>query len=221
MDNQAAVAVIILYVLTVTLAGWVRFWTEPGFWHAIHTGRTFMLQASILTVGLGISYLDQTRKAGILRLFLPSPVPKQAEDAITPLLSRVVSPPELVFLPAVVFVVFYMMTAFNEYKYLTTVGNPPYPRKYTNAVNQEPTRGYKCFIALCLWLGVLCLLVAFYFLGVSHGRGLGWYVRWVAVPAFVLVGVVLLVGSRLSRLLRGTDARTQAWDVARLGGEKH
>jgi hypothetical protein len=220
VDNPIAVSVIALYVLVIVLAGWVRFWTEPGFWLAVHTGRAFILQASTLTVGLGVSYLDQVRRAGILRSFLPSPVPKLAEDALTAPLTRVLSPPELVFLCAGVFVILYIMTGYNERNYLMTVGNPPHPRKYANAVNQEPTGRYKLFIVVCFWLGLICLLVAFYFLGISHGHSLVWYVMVFAVPAHVAAGVLLLLGPVISRLVRGTDARTQAWDIGNLGGQQ-
>jgi hypothetical protein len=202
-----------IYVAAIFVVGYVRLWTEGGFWYAIHTGRTFMLQAGLLSLGIGFSHVDQVRRVQALEKVIPRHLLDQAQDAITPTLSGVLSDPEDIFLLGIIFLVFYLLSAFPEQAFLKDVGNPPHARKYKSNVNQEPSVSYKCWIGSMLWVGLLCLLAAWYVIAATGGRGVEWYLWRFIIPAHILLASILFIAPGLSYAITGTRGRRQRWDT--------
>ena len=207
--------ILVFYIAFVLVAAYIRFWTESEFWHAIHTGRTFMLQAAALAVGSGFTYLDQAGKLNAVLPFIPRSNIEKVKDILTPHLSKMLPVPEIIFGLGTAFIVLYILLGFPEGDFLKPTGNPAHPKKYVSQVNQEPTRKYKCFIALCLWLGVVCLLVAWFFL---LGVEIRWYLGWFVVPAHLLLVALLIIGYSVDRV-RGTAGKPQQWDLQGIPGK--
>jgi hypothetical protein len=209
-------AIIAFYVVMVGVVLYLRFWTESGYWQAIHTGRNFMLQAATVAIGVGFSYLDQTGKLDLVRREFPKGMPPHLLEALRPSLVQLVNPPEFVFVLGAVFLSLYFLTALNERYYAEKIdahpGQPAHPRKYVDGLTQQPTIPYKIYIAIALWAGMLALLSFFYFLGASFGHGIRWYLGWVILPAHCVLLLVVVVGSFFSRRTRGTEGPGQTWE---------
>ena len=214
-----AIWIVVIYILVLLVAAFVRFWTEGGLWQAIHTGRTFMLQATTLTVGIGITYLDLVERLNILKPYMPARPPNSVKDALIPPLSRLLSEPVSIFFAGGVFLMAYVCTGFFESHFLTKVGNPAHPRKYVG-LNDEPTRAYKIFIGIMLCLGTACLLVAWYFVLGSESRGLRWYAYWFVIPTYGFLFLLLWLGPKIQLRLIGTEGRAQAVDLPGIPGER-
>jgi hypothetical protein len=210
---------VVIYIVVLLVAAFVRFWTEGGFWQAIHTGRTFMLQATTLTVGIGITYLDLLERLNILKPYVPPRAPSSVKDALTPPLSRLLSEPMSIFFVGAVFLIGYILTGFFERDFLTKVGNPPHPKKYVG-LNDEPTRTYKIFIRIMLCLGTACLLVAWYFVPGSTSGGVRSYVYWFVIPTYIFLFLLLWVGPKIQVWLTGTEGRPQPVDLRGIPGKQ-
>lgn len=204
---------VIIYVAALLAAAYVRFWTEGGFWQAVHTGRTFMLQAATLSAGIGVSHLDLLRRLSVLKPYLPSNPPPEAADALIPPMGRLFDEPLYFFGIGGMFLLGYILTGFFESDFLTRVGAPPRAKKYVDNVSHEPTGSYKVFISLMLALGLLFLLIPWYWLLVRELGGLWSYMIWVVLPTYLALGVVLIIGPRVARWRKGTEGIPAAFDV--------
>ena len=203
---------IAIYLIVLVVAAYIRFWTESGVWQAVHTGRTFMLQAATTSVGLGLSHFEFVTRSNILRPLMRLPIPHQGEDALTPPLNRFLSNPEYIFIYGIVFLLLYITTGFPEQWFLEKIANPAHPRKYVSDVNQEPTALYKVFIVFNLWLGMVCLLGAWYFLIASTSNDWPWYIQNIVIPAHAILIFVFGIGFAITKL-RGTSGKPQSWET--------
>jgi hypothetical protein len=203
---------IAIYVIVLVFAAYIRFWTESGVWQAAHTGRTFMLQAATTSVGLGLSHFEFTARSNILRPLMRSPIPAEGERALAAPLSRFLANPEYIFILGIFFLFLYIATGFPEQWFLEKIENPPHPRKYISDVNQDPTPFYKVFIVFNLWLGMNCLLGAWYFLIASTSNDWLWYLRDVVAPAHAILICIFVIAFLISKW-RGTSGKPQSWDT--------
>ena len=214
-----AIWIVVIYILVLLVAAFVRFWTEGGLWQAIHTGRTFMLQATTLTVGIGITYLDLVQRLNILKPYMPPRAPDSVKRALVPPLSELLSEPMAIFFIGAIFLFAYVCTGFFERDFLTKIGNPPHPKKYVG-LNDEPTRKYKIFIVTMLCLGTACLLVAWYFVLGPESGGVRRYVYWFAIPTYGFLFLLLWLGPKIQLLVTGTEGRRQSVDLGGITGKQ-
>jgi hypothetical protein len=203
---------IVIYLIVLVVAAYIRFWTESGVWQAVHTGRTFMLQAATTSVGLGLSHFEFVDRSHILRPLIRLPIPPEGEKALTARLSGFLANPEYIFIFGIIFLLVYIATGFPEQWFLEKIANPAHPRKYVSDVNQEPTTFYKVFIVFNLWLGMVCLLGAWYFLIASTSNDWGWYVQNIVIPAHAILICIFGIGFLITSE-RGTSGKPQNWDT--------
>lgn len=206
--------ILFIYLAIIAVVTYIRFWTEGGFWAAIHTGRTFMLQAATLAVGTGFTYLDQAGRLAAIIPFIPHSNVQAVKDILKPTLSNMLTIPEIIFGFAISFIVLYILTAFPEREFLKRSETTGQPKKYISAINQEPTLAYKFLIGIYLGIGIGCLLCAWFFI---LGIGFNDYLLQFILPVYIILVAIFILGWFIGKI-RGTEGKPQQWDLRRFPG---